>query len=151
MFVVRKYILCIPKWNPNIPACPSFFSIFDCFDLIQSSMTLHLSLPHPCVCFWNFLISSLIYYCVFFLNGYSCDMTKGASQTVLVFFSLSSVFLTMVMSMSLSECGPSVNITFIVVWKQVGRRTWRRMALCSSCHSFKQTRGSEKCRQKHTD
>ncbi len=71
------------------------------------------------------------------------------SNTVLIFFSLSSVFLTMVMSMSLSEYGPSVNITFIVVWKQVGRRTWRRMALCSSCHSFKQMWGSENCRQKH--
>lgn len=77
--------------------------------------------------------------CICFKRLFMQHDERCFSNTVLVFFSLSSVFLTMVMSMSLSECGPSVNITFIVVWKQVGRRTWRRMVLCSSCHSFQQT------------
>jgi len=67
-------------------------------------------------CFYNFLISSLIYYCVFvFKLLFMQHDERRFSNSALVFFSLSSVLLTMVMSMSLSEYGPSVNITFIVV------------------------------------
>lgn len=76
----HKYTLCILKLNQNIPACPCFFSILGVFYLV-----LHDIASVIATCFWNFLISSLIYYCVFFLNGYSCNMTKGASQTQFLF------------------------------------------------------------------
>ncbi len=62
-----------------------FLLQLDCFYLNQSSVTFHLSLPHPCVCFWSFLILSLIYYRVFSLKSYSCDMKKCASQTQFFF------------------------------------------------------------------
>ncbi len=74
------YQLYITKLNQNIPAYPCFFFSLIGFYLNQSSVTFHLSLPHPCVWFWSFLILSLIYYGVFSLKSYSCDMTKCASQ-----------------------------------------------------------------------